>query len=75
MEEIKVNLVVISALLFILFIVYMVNATYWNHGHCSCGGKWIYQQAVGHRSDTTYVYKCDKCGKIKEFFFCYSEEK
>lgn len=75
MEEIKARLVVISVLLFILFIVFMVNATAWNHGRCSCGGKWVYQQAVGHRSDTTYMYKCDKCGKIKEFFFCYSEEK
>lgn len=39
----------------------------WNNGYCSCGGRWEYQQAVGHRYDTDYIYKCDKCGKIEEF--------
>lgn len=39
----------------------------WNNGCCSCGGHWEYQQAVGHRHDTDYIYKCDKCGKIEEF--------
>ncbi len=39
----------------------------WNDGYCSCGGQWEYQQAVGHRYDTDYIYKCDKCGKIEEF--------
>lgn len=39
----------------------------WNNGYCECGGKWVYQQAVGHRCDTDYIYKCDKCGNIHEF--------
>lgn len=39
----------------------------WNNGHCDCGGHWEYQQAVGHRYDTDYIYKCDACGKIEEF--------
>lgn len=42
----------------------------WNNGYCSCGGRWEYQQAVGHRYDTDYIYKCDKCGKIEEFENC-----
>ena len=36
----------------------------WNDGHCSvCGGTWEYEQAVGHRSSTSYIYVCTKCGK------------
>lgn len=39
----------------------------WNGGYCSCGGHWVYQQAVGHRYSTHYIYKCDTCGEIHEF--------
>lgn len=39
----------------------------WNNGYCDCGGKWTYQQAVGHQYTTGYLYECDKCGKTKEF--------
>lgn len=36
----------------------------WNNGRCDiCGGAWQYEQAVGHRSSTSYIYVCDKCGK------------
>ena len=35
----------------------------WNGGECQCGGKWEYEQAVGHRSSTSYIYVCTKCGK------------
>lgn len=35
----------------------------WNNGYCECGGHWIYEQAVGHQYRTSYIYKCDKCGK------------
>lgn len=40
----------------------------WNNGHCVCGGEWKYEQAVGHRYDTTYIYVCDNCGKRIELF-------
>lgn len=34
----------------------------WNNGyHASDNGKWEMLQAVGHRSGTTYIYKCTKC--------------
>lgn len=40
----------------------------WNGGyHKDCGGKWEYEQAVGHRYDTDYIYVCDKCGVRHEF--------
>lgn len=36
----------------------------WNGGHCDvCESKWKYEQAVGHRSSTSYIYVCRKCGK------------
>lgn len=36
----------------------------WNDGHCDiCGGTWQYEQAVGHRSTTSYIYVCEDCGK------------
>lgn len=66
--KIKVYLILIGMLLVLLFISRMINATEWNNGYCSCGGKWIYQQAVGHRYETTYLYECDNCGKTKEFY-------
>lgn len=40
----------------------------WNGGyHEDCGGRWEYDQAVGHRYDTDYIYVCDKCGMRHEF--------
>ena len=39
----------------------------YNNGIChDCGGEYKYDQAVGHYFDTTYIYKCDKCGNIVE---------
>ena len=35
----------------------------WNNGYCQCGGYWRYDEAVGHRSSTTYMYECDRCGR------------
>jgi hypothetical protein len=40
----------------------------WNNGyHEDCGGRWEYEQAVGHRYGTNYIYVCDKCGTRYEF--------
>lgn len=39
----------------------------WNYGYCDCGGKWVYQQAVGHYYSTDYIYKCNECGRTHEF--------
>lgn len=41
----------------------------WNDGHCDiCGGAWQYEQAVGHRSSTSYIYVCSGCGKRIEIY-------
>ena len=47
----------------------------WNNGVCSCGGKYEYQQAVGHYYSTDYIYKCNKCGDIIELSKLQKEEK
>ena len=38
----------------------------WNNGYCECGGHWVYEQAVGHAYRTSYLYRCDECGKTLE---------
>lgn len=38
----------------------------WNNGYCECGGHFEYEQAVGHQYTTSYIYRCDSCGKIIE---------
>lgn len=41
----------------------------WNNGRCDvCGGAWKYEQAVGHRSLTSYIYVCEDCGKRIEIY-------
>ena len=41
----------------------------WNNGHCNvCGGAFEYEQAVGHRSSTSYIYVCNGCGKRIELY-------
>ena len=65
----QAKLTMILILLAIIFILKAVNATSWNGGYCSCGGAWRYQQAIGHRFETTFLYQCDKC--IVELYYCY----
>lgn len=53
----------------------IVNEQAWNNGYCECGGKWEYMdstQSVRGSKDalytyTTYIYKCNRCGKMHEF--------
>lgn len=41
------------------------SSSEYNNGICgSCGGNFVYQQAVGHRYSTDYIYICDKCGRM-----------
>jgi hypothetical protein len=61
----KLFLLGICIVLLIIFCYYRESK--WNNGYCECGGKWEYQQAIGHQYTTNYQYKCDKCGKIEEF--------
>lgn len=66
-------LIPIIVVIIIVIVVYSIHESPWNDGYCSCGGRWRYQEAVGHRYSTTYIYKCDKCGKVKEFYSPHEE--
>lgn len=66
-DNIKLSIIIILICVALMVGCHIVDNISWNNGKCSCGGSWEYQQAVGHRYSTNYVYKCDKCGKIAEF--------
>ena len=57
-------LIVVGFLFFAMKISAEHDNKLWNDGHCDiCGGAWKYEQAVGHKSSTSYIYICEKCGK------------
>lgn len=67
-SEVKYRIGVLVILLSILIGIKCCEADQYNNGiHEGCGGHLIYQQAIGHRYTTAYVFKCDKCGAILEF--------
>lgn len=69
-EIVSIMLVFVCFVGFLVFCYHLNSSTdtkKWNNGYCECGGKWEYEQAVGHRYDTSYIYICDKCGKREEF--------
>ena len=59
-------LIVAIATVTISGVEYVSDKNNWNDGHCGCGGNWVYEQAVGHRNTTNYLYHCDKCGAMIE---------
>ena len=66
-------IVIVSLFAALFFGVYKASINHddklWNDGHCDvCGGTWVYEQAVGHRSSTSYIYVCDDCGKRIELY-------
>lgn len=68
LPEIISTIVIILLCILIVFgcikLMNTVDEKRWNDGHCDvCGGTWQYEQAVGHRSSTSYIYICDECGK------------
>ncbi len=77
METIKDILIVIGVFVVILLLVGGIwlcvehaDKTEYNNGVCQeCGGHLEYEQAVGHQYSTSYIYKCDKCGKRIELYY------
>lgn len=63
---------IIMASIIILFIIIAViciisHKPQHSNGICTeCGGQYEFVQAVGHKFDTSYIYKCNECGKIIE---------
>ena len=70
-EIIGVILIILLCITFVFFVCKVGHKAsikrdnkLWNGGHCDiCGSTWKYEQAVGHRSSTSYIYVCRKCGK------------
>lgn len=68
LPEIIATIITILLVVAIGFVVDKITIKHddklWNNGHCDiCGGAWEYEQAVGHRSSTSYIYICEDCGK------------
>lgn len=68
LPEIKATIgIILFTVVFILGVVKyheISDNKLWNGGHCDiCGGTWQYEQAVGHRFATSYIYICDGCQK------------
>ena len=62
-------LVVAAIYIFVYALQVKEDNKIWNGGHCDvCEGDWEYEQAVGHRSSTSYIYVCSKCGKRIEIY-------
>jgi len=71
----EIIVIVLIVLLCVVFAFGVNKATIkhddklWNGGHCdNCGGTWEYEQAVGHRTSTSYIYVCKNCGKRIEIY-------
>lgn len=73
LPEIITIIVIISLCAAIIFGVSKAEIKHddklWNDGYCDvCGGTWEYEQAIGHRSSTSYIYVCEDCGKRIELY-------
>ena len=66
-DKLIASLIGLGIFLVLLFILDFCRESKWNNGYCECGGRWEYQQAIGHQYTTSYQYKCDECGKYIEF--------
>lgn len=72
--DLVANVIFVVILIIVAFVVSCIehigDESKYNNGICkSCGGHYEYQEAVGHRFDTDYIYRCDKCGKIIEISY------
>lgn len=67
----------VLAILLIIAIFIMrscISNNLWDNGICSyCGGHYKFQQAIGHRNYTSYMYICDTCGRSIEVAEHYME--
>ena len=62
-----VFIALLIGLIIVLYIIdNIISDNQYNNGICSCGGTFQYEQAVGHRYETRYLYICDKCGRAIE---------
>ena len=68
--SVGLRIIIVIVLLFaVLFvgsrITHRLNTNAYNNGVCTtCGGRYVYQQAVGHQYSTDYIYICNQCGRM-----------
>ena len=62
-DGVKIGIFILLFVGLLFFLDRGIDTWRWNDGYCSCGGKWQYQQAVGHSYTTGHIYRCTKCGK------------
>lgn len=69
-DKIIVNiwiLIMIGLLMYVAIDENKIKEIEWNNGICTeCEGKMEFIQAVGHKCWTTYLYKCNQCGRLYE---------
>lgn len=68
--EIKAIIIILLVICGFVFIISADSSERikYNDGICKeCGGTLIYQQSIGHRYSTSYIFKCDKCHQLFEF--------
>lgn len=59
--------IVIAILVAIIMLTNIMSFNEYNNGICrDCGGRFVYQEAVGHRRSTHYIYICENCGNLVE---------
>ena len=76
-EKIEIIIIVIALVVIIVggIMAGMNDSNTWNNGYCECDGRWQYVESITHTSrnkestttTVTYIYKCDRCGKMHEF--------
>lgn len=64
----------ILLIIILQFMASCASHNVWNNGICSCGGNYKFEQAIGHRNYTSYMYICDKCGRSIEIENYYPED-
>lgn len=64
--RVKVSIILLIVIIIFFIVAEIVNNNQYNNGICYCGGTFKYEQAVGHRYETRYLYICDKCGRAIE---------
>jgi hypothetical protein len=65
--------IVIALFIGAAFLIANKEKNEWNDGQCTCGGHWVYKDAVslsnGKYVSVKYIYQCDECGKMIDQYF------
>ena len=78
--ERETNFITIGIFIALMIVVLIISrgcsTARYNNGICPrCGGKYVYQQAVGHEYFTHYIYRCEKCGNVIEVDTVFPEDR